>query len=135
MQLPPRTRYRVRETSLVAFLLLIVLHLVPLRALAQNRPPKISGTPKTSIAVGGRYYFQPRGWDAEGAKLVYSIANKPAWITFSTTTGLLTGYPKTVGTFASIRVSVSDGTSTTSLPAFTITVVKNASPTISGTPS
>jgi hypothetical protein len=120
---------------LVVFTLLIAIQLIPSAALAQNRPPKISGTPKTSIPVGGRYYFQPRGWDAEGAKLVYSVGNKPAWVTFSTTTGLLTGYPKAVGTFANIVVSVSDGVTKASLAGFTVAVVKNAAPTIKGTPA
>jgi hypothetical protein len=57
--------------------------------------------------------------------LTFSIANRPSWATFSTTTGQLQGTPTVanLGVYANIVISVSDGTATTSLPAFTLTVV------------
>lgn len=106
-----------------------------------NTPPKITGTPATSVQAGSNYSFQPAASDADGNKLTFSIANKPAWATFSTTTGQLSGTPGTtsVGTYANITISVSDGTNTVSLKAFTITVTAPPAtaipPTITGTPA
>jgi hypothetical protein len=103
-----------------------------------NRPPTITGTPSTSVTVGRSYVFQPVGSDPDGNSLRYSIQNQPAWATFSTTTGRLSGTPTSanVGTSARITISVTDGTATTSLPSFTIQVLAaaNRAPTISGTP-
>jgi hypothetical protein len=89
-----------------------------------NRPPTISGTPATSAQVGKAYSFTPKGTDPEGKTLGYSIANRPAWATFSTSTGRLSGTPSSshVGTYSNIKISVSDGKSSASLPAFSITV-------------
>lgn len=86
-----------------------------------NSPPSISGTPATSVNVSAAYNFQPTGSDPEGATLAWSIQNRPSWATFSTTTGRLSGTPGGAGTFANIVISVSDGTTSVSLPAFTIT--------------
>ena len=64
--------------------------------------------------------------------------NKPTWVTFSTSTGALTGTPgaSNVGTSSGIVVTVSDASLSASLPAFSITVnaPANRAPTISGTP-
>lgn len=93
-----------------------------------NNPPTISGTPATAVTAGNAYNFQPTGSDPEGATLAWSIQNRPTWATFSTTTGRLSGTPAAanVGTFANIVISVSDGTTSVSLPAFTITVSPQA---------
>jgi hypothetical protein len=103
-----------------------------------NTAPTISGTPVTSATVGVAYAFQPTASDADGNTLTYSIANRPAWATFSSTTGRLSGTPGStnVGTYSGITISVSDGTVSTSMSAFSITVQSgNRAPTISGTPS
>lgn len=84
-----------------------------------NAPPTIAGTPITSVTAGSAYTFQPTASDPEGATLSWSIQNKPAWASFSTSTGRLSG-TVTAGTFANIVISVSDGTTKVSLPAFTI---------------
>jgi len=101
-----------------------------------NRPPTISGTPATTVTVGTAYSFTPTASDPDGNTLTFAIANKPAWGTFSTTTGRLSGTPTATGTFASIAISVSDGAASVALPTFTITVgtAPNRVPTISGTP-
>jgi hypothetical protein len=103
-----------------------------------NRPPTITGTPATTILAGAAYSFRPVGSDPDGNTLVYSIQNKPAWATFSTTTGRLSGTPATadVGTSARITISVTDNVATASLPSFTIQVTApaNRPPTISGSP-
>lgn len=100
-----------------------------------NSAPKISGTPVTSATAGQAYSFQPAASDAEGNTLGFSIANKPTWAAFSTTTGKLSGTP-VAGTYSSIVISVSDGKLSSSLPAFAINVGGgNTAPKISGTPS
>lgn len=104
-----------------------------------NRPPTISGTPPTSVRTGVAYAFTPTASDPEGRTLTFSIANKPAWAAFSTTTGRLSGTPSSTqtGTFSNIRISVSDGASTVSLPVFAIVVSTTSttgSATLSWTP-
>jgi Putative Ig domain len=93
-----------------------------------NRPPTISGTPIVSILVGGAYSFQPSAADADGDPLTFSINNKPAWATFNTTNGALTGTPAAgdVAVFNNIMISVSDGKSQVALAAFSITVLQVA---------
>ncbi|MFA7386480.1 MAG: putative Ig domain-containing protein [Thiohalobacteraceae bacterium] len=102
-----------------------------------NRAPTIGGTPATAATVGNAYVFTPSSSDADGDRLVFSILNRPAWAAFSTSTGRLSGTPSSshAGTYTDIRISVSDGTSATTLPAFNITVGHaNRAPTISGQP-
>ena len=69
-----------------------------------------------------------------GDTLTFTIANKPSWATFDAKTGQLSGVPDTVnaGTTTGIRISLSDGISTVSLPEFSLTVL---SATINGLPS
>ena len=61
--------------------------------------------------------------------LTFSIENKPVWAAFNTATGALTGAPAAgnVGSYANVIISVSDGSATTSLAPFAITVVQTAS--------
>ncbi|HKE94046.1 MAG TPA: putative Ig domain-containing protein, partial [Povalibacter sp.] len=104
---------------------------------APNTAPTISGSPATTVTANQAYSFQPSANDADGDSLGFSISNKPAWASFSTTTGALTGTPTAAGTFSNIVITVSDGKASTSLPTFTITVnaAANRAPTISGTPT
>jgi hypothetical protein len=105
-----------------------------------NSPPTITGAPGTQATVGASYTFTPVGDDVDGDTLTYSITNKPGWATFTPATGMLSGTPASnnVGTTSGIVISVSDGTETASLAAFSITVATtapaNRAPTISGTP-
>jgi len=87
--------------------------------------PTISGTPVTAGQVGKSYSFTPQASDADGDKLTFSITNKPAWASFDTSTGALTGSP-TVGTFANVTITVSDGQQSASLSAFSIAVTAAA---------
>lgn len=89
-----------------------------------NRAPTISGTPPTSAREGQVYEFQPTANDADGDALSFSIANKPSWATFSSTTGVLKGTPGTgtTGTYFNITIKASDGSLSASLPAFSIAV-------------
>ncbi|MBB6092727.1 hypothetical protein HNQ60_001605 [Povalibacter uvarum] len=102
-----------------------------------NRAPTISGSPTTAVSVNTAYSFQPTASDADGDTLGFSIANKPTWASFSTTTGRLSGTPTAAATHSGIVITVSDGKTSTSLPAFAITVngAANRAPTITGSPS
>ncbi|WP_303851626.1 putative Ig domain-containing protein [Seleniivibrio woodruffii] len=101
-----------------------------------NTAPVINGTPSTTAMSGTSYSFVPSAADADGDSLTFSVSNKPSWASFNTSTGALTG-TTTAGVFSNIVISVTDGTNTVSLTAFTITVesVVNNVPKISGTPS
>ena len=102
-----------------------------------NRAPVISGSPATSVTAGQGYSFQPTASDPDGQALTFTIANKPTWATFNTSSGRLSGTPTTgnIGTTNGIVISVSDGALSTSLPAFSIAVQSgNRPPVISGTP-
>jgi hypothetical protein len=105
---------------------------------AANDPPTISGTPAISVNAGAAYNFQPTGADPDGDTLTYSIQNLPAWATFNTSTGKLSGTPAAAnaGTYSNIIISVSDGQASAALPAFTLTVAQPASgsATVSWTP-
>jgi hypothetical protein len=102
-------------------------------------PPTIAGTPAATVTAGQPYSFKPVVTDPGRSTLSFTIVNRPAWGTFSTATGALSGTPTTAneGTFANILISVSDGGTTASLPAFSIQVQApaNNAPTISGTPA
>ncbi|MGE0115144.1 MAG: putative Ig domain-containing protein [Steroidobacteraceae bacterium] len=99
-----------------------------------NSAPVISGSPITTATIGTAYKFQPSASDANGDTLTFSIVGKPGWASFSTSSGLISGTPTAAGTYSNISISVSDGKSSASLAAFSITVTgtTNASPTISG---
>ena len=102
-----------------------------------NSPPVISGTPAGSVTEGQAYSFVPRASDPDGDALTFSIANKPFWASFSATTGALTGTPAVgaAGAFLNVVISVSDGTASVALPAFTIVVnPANRAPYIAGNP-
>lgn len=104
-----------------------------------NKAPTISGSPRTSVLAGQAYAFRPTASDPDALPkaLSFSIANKPAWASFSTSTGNLCGTPK-AGKYLNVSIKVTDGSKTATLPAFTITVnaqvVSNHAPTITGTP-
>ena len=93
-----------------------------------NQAPRISGSPPTSITQGTAYAFTPSATDPDGNSLTFSVANLPAWATFNSSTGRLSGTPTAaqVGTYASVTITVSDGSTRASLPAFTIQVVGTA---------
>lgn len=111
---------------------------------ATNRPPTITGSATTTATVGSAYSFMPAASDPDGDRLRFRIANRPAWASFSSKTGRLTGTPGAAGTSSGIVISVTDGKMTASLPAFSITAgalataavaPANTAPAISGTPA
>lgn len=93
-----------------------------------NNAPTISGTPQTQVVAGTAFEFVPTASDADGDVLTFSIENRPAWATFNASTGRLSGTPddSDIGTYAGIRIRVTDGEDTASLAAFGIDVVPTA---------
>ncbi len=137
-----RLTIRAMQLGLIKLLLTLSLATASLPAFsANNLAPVISGTPATSVVAGSAYSFQPTATDANGDRLRFSIANKPAWASFSGKRGRLSGTPgsASVGAYSNIVISVSDGHASASLPAFSIQVTApaatNSAPVISGTPS
>jgi len=151
-----RLTTRAMQVGLIKLLLTLVLATASLPALSgryhasrtSNIAPVISGTPVTSVVAGSAYSFQPMATDANGDRLRFSISNKPAWASFSSTTGRLSGTPGSgsVGTYSNILISVSDRKSSASLPAFSMRVdaaassansgnTTNSAPLISGSPT
>ncbi|MBT1062797.1 cadherin-like domain-containing protein [Bowmanella sp. Y26] len=92
-----------------------------------SMPPTISGSPATQIEEGQLYSFTPQvvDNDSPAAELSFSISNQPAWASFNTVTGTLSGTPTEVGTYPAIVIRVSDGQNTSSLPAFNIEVIES----------
>lgn len=107
-------------------------------AVAANRAPVIGGTPAATVTAGQAYSFTPTASDPDGNALGFSIVNRPGWATFNTSTGRLSGTPTQAqaAQYVDIRITVSDGMASATLPAFTITVeTGNRAPTISGSPA
>lgn len=91
-----------------------------------NSSPTISGTPASSVTAGASYSFSPTASDTDGDTLAFSITNKPAWATFDTATGTLSG-TALAGTYTGIVISVSDGNASATLASFAIAVNAPAS--------
>ena len=128
--------HALRAPRLCALALLAV---ASVSSIAQAAAPKISGTPVTSVTVGQNYSFRPTASDADGNRLTYTIANKPGFASFSTSTGQLSGVPWAdhARTWSGISICVSDGSTKVCLPAFSLIVkarTSNLSPSITGTP-
>ncbi len=102
-------------------------------------PLTISGTPVTQVVAGSSYSFLPTTSAPSGTALTFSVQNQPAWATFNSSTGELSGMAAQTGTFSSIVISLSDGVQSSALAAFSITVSVpnpgNNPPTISGQPA
>lgn len=104
----------------------------------ENRAPSISGRPPSSVRVGSTYDFTPTVSDLDGDVVLLSIEGEPAWLTFDTSTGRLSGTPlaSDAGRYDGIVIKASDGNLESSLGPFSITVtVDNSAPTIRGTAS
>jgi hypothetical protein len=100
----------------------------------------LSGSPANSVVAAHYYAFQPSANDPSGAKLSYTIANKPSWATFDATTGRLYGTPLpqyNVATYSNIVITATAGTTRASLAPFSITVkaLANSPPVVSGRPA
>ena len=93
-----------------------------------NKPPVISGVATASAVAGKPWSFVPVASDPEGSRLLFSIANKPTWLSFNATTGALTGTPTATDAriWSNITISVSDGRFSASLAPFAVNVNSTA---------
>ncbi len=118
--------------------LFLISWAAPLKAVAANTVPSISGAPARSVRAFEQYNFRPVARDADRQRLRFAIANKPPWAVFDPATGRLYGTPKAAYagiTFDVIRISVSDGITRRYLPGFSIQVKPaNRAPVMSGRP-
>jgi Putative Ig domain len=117
---------------------------LPAPSKAASKTLTMTGTPATTVAVGGSYSFQPTGKDTVKSRLKYDIYNKPEWAQFDGLTGRLSGRPnrRQVGTYKDISIRFTDWYGFVSTPMFSITVTPavpvapvppaNTAPTISG---
>jgi len=97
---------------------------VAISVVNSNQSPTISGSPATTVMARTGYSFTPTASDPDGDSLTFSISNKPAWASFDTTTGQLSGTPsdQQLGTAAAIAIGASDGNAIVFLPLFSIEV-------------
>jgi putative Ig domain-containing protein len=97
---------------------------------AGNAPAlQIAGKAVTNVASSAFYAFTPTVTQAAADHpLKFSIENKPAWASFGLRRGTLYGTPLAAhtGTYSNIRITVSDGAHSVTLPAFSITVAAPA---------
>lgn len=91
---------------------------------AVNDAPTIEGQPEVDIIANNEYSFSPSISDIEDSQLTVTVENLPEWLTLDSSTGMLQGTPTNaqVATYSNIQMSVSDGTTTSQLPAFSIDV-------------
>ena len=93
----------------------------------QNTPsgtiPVITSNPIRDIQSNSFYNYRLIATDVDGDNLTLRASSIPSWLSFNTTTGVLTGTPSTANTGVhSVTLSVSDGTNTVN-QTFSITVV------------
>jgi len=87
-----------------------------------NSAPTISSIAVTTVESGTAYSYSLVAADADGDTLTMSAANLPAWLTFDSATGTLSGTPSDADAGdTAVTLTVSDGTDDIT-QAFTITV-------------
>lgn len=89
-----------------------------------NDAPVIFGVPPIEVKQGENYSFTPTVEDVDSDTFSFSVSNLPAWLSFDTSTGRLSGTPDItdVGNYENIVISVSDGSLQASLEGFSILV-------------
>ena len=80
----------------------------------------ISGAPAPNAMVGASYDFLPTVTGGSGTRTFALTGTLPSGMSFSTTTGEITGSPTATGTATGLNISVTDTTGTVSLGAFSI---------------
>ncbi|MBL3527184.1 MAG: cadherin-like domain-containing protein, partial [gamma proteobacterium endosymbiont of Lamellibrachia anaximandri] len=103
-----------------------------------NHTPTITGEPVLVVAENTPYHFAPAAADADGDKLIFSVRNLPAWASFDSVTGVISGTPgfDGAGSYSDISLSVTDGKASAALSPFTLVVSNvNRAPEIGGEPA
>jgi hypothetical protein len=85
---------------------------------------QISGRAAPRAEPAAFYAFTPTIAGHSGRPLTFTIKNKPAWASFGIRHGTIYGTPQMAdaGMYSNILITVSDGITTTTLPAFSIAV-------------
>jgi hypothetical protein len=112
-------------SSLTQPLFLAILGLGSASHSNTTRPAlQISGQASPTVEASVFYAFTPTVSGAADRKLKFTIRNKPAWASFGARHGTLYGVPQLAdaGTYSNIEITVSDGTTSVTLPAFSIAV-------------
>ncbi len=94
----------------------------------QPDPITITGIPPTTGTVGQPYSFTPTTANGAGAKVFSKNVTLLAGLTFSTTTGAITGTPTAPGTMTGLVVTVTDDTGSASTTAATVTIAAASTP-------
>ena len=90
-----------------------------------NDAPTIIGAPASNVEVGLPYVFTPTAADVDkDDSLSFTVENLPIWASFDAETGKISGIPtvQNVGLHPDIKIIVTDGDETASLPVFNIFV-------------
>jgi hypothetical protein len=89
-----------------------------------NSAPTISGVPSSQVSVNAQYSFTPTASDPDGDALTFTVTGLPGWASLNSATGRISGTPTAanVGTYNNIRITVSDGSLSSNLAPFSITV-------------
>lgn len=90
-----------------------------------NLAPQLTGVSIDYVRAGSDYSFTPTATDLENDPLYFTIDNKPDWAAFDPNTGTLSGKPTDLDVkhYDDIVIKVNDGTNTTTLPPFSLTVM------------
>src|SRR5579863_1196535 len=98
-------------------------------------PFSISGAPPTTATVGSAYAFTPSVSNPNKLSLFFRLWHAPSWLSLNASTGRISGTPTAanVGSSAKVELCVSDSSTSTCLPGFTLKVV--ASGTSGSNPS
>jgi hypothetical protein len=103
-----------------------------------NGAPTISGNPASQVSANSQYSFTPTASDPNGDNLTFSVSGLPGWADFNTSTGRISGTPTdaNIGVYSNISITVSDGTASSTLGPFSITVnaISLGSVTLNWTP-
>jgi hypothetical protein len=93
---------------------------------------QIAGKATALVAPSVFYAFTPTVRHLADKPLRFTIENKPAWASFGLKRGTLYGTPLLAhaGTYPDIRITVSDGIRSVTLPPFSITVSAPAAATV-----
>jgi Putative Ig domain len=85
----------------------------------------ISGTPPPTGTVGTAYSFTPTASNGSGGYMFSETGALPPGLSFSSSTGALSGTPTRAGTFAGLAITATDsvgGSATLAANPFTITI-------------
>jgi len=96
----------------------------PVLTAGANQTPTISAEAAAYARAGVKFDFQPVAADPENDKLTFSAQNLPAWATFDSASGHISGTPNAsdVGEYEAITIVVADAAHRAST-SFSITVL------------